>query len=188
MPAVYQVSNEASKRIRAVVNNVKNSRQIVRQYQDIAARVLADKAPIESGLLRKRIQEKGPIRATPDGHKGGVGHYSVIGDPDVSAPSGTIADFLKDNPQFRTGLRGHRPQHAWWALPYAGRQVLDMLRDQTGAYGGAQGGNVVPAYWYLQEMGTYPAPKGGRPKGFVEKSYQEIERRLANMTKSMLQT
>lgn len=95
----------------------------------------------------------------------GVGDQQRLGRPEVDAPEGLIAEFLEDHPEFRTrSIGNHTDAHgrawearlAWWFLPQAGRDVLQLER-RAGLYGGpAYARGEAARYFYVQSA-DFPA-------------------------------
>lgn len=166
------------RRLLAKLANLRSPEPLEKLGNHVASK-MANAAPVESGLLRGTLASS----VTPASKHGntwwvGVGAYDDVGSPTRKAPRGTIRRFLKDYPKYKQGVRysggvPFNPQHAWWYLSAEAQEQLDLARA-AGAYGGAVKGKVVPAYWYLQESGSYPSPLGGIPKDFVKQALADI--------------
>jgi len=113
-------------------------------------------APKKSGRLRRNLNTKSPVESRPWGMFVRGGLFDEIGFPNNTPPSGTIAAFLRDFPEFkRKGTYSRRGP--WWSLPREGKAMLEYQRMQ-GRYGGGYGGAGfdMSAYLYAQE-GSHPA-------------------------------
>jgi len=179
MMHVLGVKGQSDRRLRAKIANLKNPEHLEKLGRHVAES-MASAAPVQSGLLTRTLKSS-VTGVQTYGNRAwiGVGAYSDVGKPTRKAPRGTIKAFLRANPQHKLGTKlsaGYMfdPRYAWWYLTLQARMELDAARD-AGLYGGAVGGKIIPAYWYLQESGTYPSPYGGVPKDFVKGTLALIE-------------
>jgi len=60
---------------------------------------------------------------------------------------------------------------AWWYLTREEKAALQAER-LAGRFGGHP---IMAKYWHLQEMGTYPAPGGGKAKNFVAQAVADVD-------------
>lgn len=189
----YQRGGDASRSIAKLsASQDPNARKLLIESADVVAKSIASRVrsgTYGDGLLKQRIMRRTGTKKENNEWTVGVAPYNVVGDPNTKAPSRTIAEFLEgrgkqwkgvfQNPDgsLSTGFRRFPLRLAWWYLPEQARHELNEAR-LVGMYGGKQGGKIVPAYWYLQEKGTYPAK---RPKAqrFVEDGIRDAEAILA---------
>lgn len=185
----YQRGGDASRSIvKLSTAQDTNARKLLIEAADVVATRIASKVrsgTYGDGLLKQRILRRTGTKKDNNEWTVGVAPYNTVGDPDVKAPSGTISEFLEGRGKkwkgvfqnkdgsLSTGFRRFPLRLAWWYLPEQARHELNEAR-LAGMYGGKQNGKIVPAYWYLQEKGTYPAK---RPKAqrFVEEGVREAE-------------
>lgn len=172
------INNKTHHRLEQILGQLHSVDRFLYEAADIAADNYAARVPVESGLLKEKIQTKTRVMKDPDGKSIGVAPFYEIGAKRRGRGRGTIARFLRDYPQFKA--RRYIPMldrsdglYAWWALPSMAKTILDQDRE-SGRYGGSQLGKIVPLYWPAQEEGTYPAPGGAVAKNFVDRANAEI--------------
>jgi len=149
-------------------------REMVRDAQAI----IQVTAPSDSGQMIRNLTTATPIQEGARGFTAGLGPRSKLGDENVPAPRGVIAQFLNDfpkfrkRPQFRTGGK----ERAWWDLPRAGKEKLEAMR-KAGYYGGSQQGIATgKSPWFFPQEGTLDgwgasaANAGITPTAFLRES------------------
>ena len=121
------------------------------------------------------------IAKIPDGYGvgGPVGPGQPLPDPQA-APRGTIRDFLREYPEYRTGER--IPQGmAWWHLPKAGKVKLKEER-MAGRFGGDP---PRAPYWLIAEYGSTAGITavytGVRPIEYIRRSRADVQAREAEL-------
>jgi hypothetical protein len=119
-----------------------------------------------SGIMRSRFSKIG-ISAISGGYTAYIGRTNSPS----SAPSGTIAAFLEEYPQYRRKF-GKKGKKAWWGLPFEARKRLAEERKQ-GLWGGIAG---EAPYYSLQEEGKAEVDIRGRH--FIETGIQNLETHL----------
>lgn len=143
--------------------------------------LLEQNAPEATGTLKRNLTTETPIREDEQGLHAGLGDRSAIGYENIGAPRGTIAAFLRDNPEFRTRSeqRTGGPERAWWDLPGPAKEMLQLERE-SGMYGGSEQGvgSEKSAYFFPQEgsldgWGASAAKADIIPMHFVRKAMDE---------------
>lgn len=181
------IGDDQNKKLIQILNNINNIDTVLTAAGRIAANNFVARVPVESGLLRDRIQIITPV--TLDGNEKfvGVAPLTEIGRRRVGRNRGTIARFIRDFPQFRRRslMLKNDPSLAWWVLPPAGKVLLDQKR-MAGRYGGSQAGKIVPLYWPAQDEGTYPKPGGGIAKNFIESANSDTVYQVDIMARNWL--
>ncbi len=137
---------------------------------------------VKTGYMLKNLTTPTQVIQTDYGMRAGLGDRELVGDETVASPSGVIAEFLNDHPEFRTPKeqREHGDkEHAWSDLPQEGKDELQYQR-LSGKYGGADQGIGVKmsAYFFQQEggldgWGASAAAAGVHPTWFVKKAMEE---------------
>lgn len=138
---------------------------------------------VNTGYMLRNITTPTEVTSTDYGMRAGLGDREIVGDESISAPSGVIAAFLDDHPEFRTpnsqSKYGGGKKNAWWDLPQEGKDELQYQR-LGGKYGGADQGVGVKmsAYFFQQEggldgWGASAAEAGIHPTLFVKKALDE---------------
>lgn len=137
---------------------------------------------VATGYMLRNITAPSNVTQTDYGMRAGLGDRGLVGDETTAAPSGVIAEFLDDNPEYRTPKAQREfgdKRHAWWDLPLEGKIELQYQR-LGGKYGGAdQGvGAKMSAYFFQQEggldgWGASAAAAGVHPTWFVKKALDE---------------
>ena len=127
------------------------------------------------------------IAKIPDGYGvgGPVGPGEVLPTME-SAPRGTIADFLKEHPEYRAKKGKRVPRSmAWWHLPIEGKRELKEER-MRGRFGGEP--SRAP-YWLIAEYGSQPgvsAVDTGVPAiEYIRKSRADVQAREAELRAAM---
>lgn len=147
------------------------ARRVVEFGGRTAKKSLGDKAPIDRGPLKDALTfSEGPNKES-DRWWMGVGDMVRLGDPTTPAPRGTIKKFVEDHNIRQGYIPNFRSELAWWYLTADQRR---LLRDErlAGKYGGAPAGHAF--YGWLQETGTYPAPRGAKGKWFIRDTTAEL--------------
>jgi len=119
------------------------------------------------------------IAKIPDGYGvgGPVGPGEVLPTME-SAPRGTIANFLKEHPEYRAPNNEYIPRGmAWWHLPQDGKEKLKEER-MAGKFGGKP---PRAPYWLIAEYGSTAGISstdvGVRAINYIEKSRAEVDAR-----------
>lgn len=172
-------------RIRAQNQEMHNRRYIDDMVADAQALIRSEggsknSAPGGTGTMIRNLTTESGVTDTGHGYRAGLGDRGLVGHEDHSAPTGTIAQFLKDYPEFRLGrdegtnqkLKQDRQSSkaagggssgldiskqfdktkAWASLSEAGKTMLQRGRE-GGLYGGdSEGvGAHMSAYFFQQE-------------------------------------
>lgn len=183
-------------RLKRQKSELRNVRYIEDMGKDMKV-LLQSYAPSQTGTLVNNLTTTSGISENQKGYRIGFGPKERIGVSNIGAPRGTIAQFLKDHPEFRRNWSFVKTKsNAWWALPIEGRELLQAERE-SGNYGGLdQGvGKSMSAYLYQQE-GTNESWKGSaknakiKPTGFITKALRQwrrvsLKRAIADFARNM---
>jgi hypothetical protein len=116
-----------------------------------------------------------PTTPSESGYRVGIG--KEVAEP--SAPSGTIAAFLIDYPQYRRGY-ADKGSMAWWGLPKEGKRQLAVDR-LSGLYGGVEGKSP---YWVQQDEGM--SSVGIASRNFIDAGVRIIPDEVEKIIKEAL--
>ena len=156
-----------------------------REVEELAQAYISayhDASPHES--FRDAMDEATKTRENERGLIKGVGPEEKVGRQRM-APKGTIRQFLKDYPEFRThkaqARYGLDPRYSWWNMPMAGRKKLQEERE-AGNYGGkdAAGSDKVP-YLFAQDQ-SHPAWLAAGQKAAID-GWKSVEKAMVQWRK-----